>query len=137
MGIRLRFSLRTMFLASTAVAGICYWFVLPTVNATRFVRAVESADYKLADDCFREFDHRFLVTWKNIFWSMEADAHMVPLSFRQLIRGERHVNVSVEHSGPDGTSTASVIAKRSGLEAPNINFTKIGLPRQLARRIAR
>jgi hypothetical protein len=126
-----------MFLASAVVAGVCYWFILPTVNAGRFVRAVETADFKLADDCFCDAEDRFLVSWKDIFWSMEAGAYLEPLTIRQLLRGERRITVSVDHTSPDGTSTASVVANRTGLERPNLNFTKIGLPPRLARRTVR
>jgi hypothetical protein len=135
--MRLRFSLRMMFLATTVVAGVCYWLILPSVKAGRFVRAIEAADFEVADRCFCNSDDRFLVAWKNIFWSMKAYAQVEPLSIRQLIRGERHVTVTVDHAGPDGTSTAGIIANRTGLEAPNINFTKVGAPRALARRTVR
>ena len=119
--MRLRFSLRTLFLTTTIVAAACYWLILPTINAQGFVGAVASKNYELADTYFRDPDDRFLFDWNEKRWRFMAHAGVEAWSFGELMRGERRVRLRVMFgdAGPMRTGNWTVIATRGGLLSPD------------------
>lgn len=58
--MRLRFSLRTLFILTTVVAGLCVWFMLPSIMARRFLATIAKEEYKSADEFFQNANDRFL-----------------------------------------------------------------------------
>jgi hypothetical protein len=58
--MRLRFSLFALFLLTTLVAIVCYWFALPTINARKFVTAIEAKNFDSADRMFIQPQHQFI-----------------------------------------------------------------------------
>jgi hypothetical protein len=95
--MRLRFSLRTLFLLTTVVAGVCLWFMLPTITARRFVHAVAKEDYKSADSCFLYDDDQFLVARSNKHWGFRSSAELLPFTFDQLLNNRRDVRIGVTY----------------------------------------
>ena len=118
--MRLKFSLRTLFLTTAIVAVACYWLILATINAQRFVGAVASENYELADTCFREPDDRFLFDWNEKRWRFKAEAWLEPWSFREFMRGERLVRLQVIYgdAGPLRRREWAVTATRAGFPRP-------------------
>jgi len=118
--MRPRFSLRWLFLGTALFAVFCYWLILPTVVANRFVRALAEMDYKLADTCFRSTNDRFLFDSNEKHWHFKAQAELGPRSFAHLLRGQRIISLTVMYgdAGPLRVSICTVIATRRGLLTP-------------------
>jgi hypothetical protein len=95
--MRLRFSLRTLFLLMTIVAALCFWFLLPTLTAQRFLTALAAEDYQSADTFFRNADDRFLADWANKRWSFRSSGELLPLTFHQLWRNKRAMHVEITY----------------------------------------
>ncbi len=95
--MRLRFSLRTLFITTTIVAGLCVWFVLPTLSARRFLAAVANEDYKSADSFFRNPDDRVFEQWANDRWSFRSSSKLPWPTIGQLLRGQRQVCVEISY----------------------------------------
>jgi hypothetical protein len=135
--MRPRFSLRALFVLTTIVALGCYWLILPSLSAQRFVRAINSADYRQADACFQEGDYRFLVKWNEEFWQFTSSADLEPWSFRDVVRGQRQVNLHLMYGGPPPvrTRTYRIIATRVGLLQAELYSGSMGLPVDMPRTI--
>jgi hypothetical protein len=118
--MRPRFSLRTQLVLTAIVAAGCYWFVLPTIMAQRFARAVDAENYTLADSYFRDTDDQFLHGWNEKHWRFHAQASLNPWSWRELARGERSVNLGVAYgdAGPMRSANWIVIMIWCGLLKP-------------------
>jgi len=120
---RFRFSLKALFVAATLAAAFCYWLMLPTFNAQRFVRAVEASDFAVADRFFHDPKDRILESYNKQFWKFEFRTTLEPFSTTQLLRRERLVHFSIAYGGPkplaifDGTITAHT----NGLGSPEIS----------------
>src|ERR1041384_916706 len=95
--MRLRFSLRALFLLTVIVASMCYWFLLPTLTARRFVAAVNKEDYKAADAVFLSPEDRFLAIAAEKRWGFGASAQLLPLTFQQLCSNQRAVRVAISY----------------------------------------
>jgi hypothetical protein len=91
--MRFRFSLRWLFLATVIVAACCYWLVLPTIVAERFVRAIASANYEYA--WFVNPDDRVLFDSNDKHWRFHARAELSSWSSKELIQGKRLVQLHV------------------------------------------
>ena len=119
--MRLRLSLRMLFLVTTIVAAACYWLILPTVKAQHFVRAVASQNYELADAYFHNSSDQFLFDWNDKHWRFKAEAEVEPWSFDEAMRGERRVSLQVMFgdAGPIRTGNWTITATRGGLLSPN------------------
>jgi hypothetical protein len=118
--MQLRFSLRTVFVLVTMVAGACYWFMLPTIYARGFVDAVAAADYERADALFCNVDDPFLCKLNQKHWRFHARAQLKPSSFRAFIRGERRITLTVAYgdAGPMRAESWTVPVTRAGLLTP-------------------
>lgn len=118
--MRLKFSLRALFVTTTIVAAGCYWLMLPTIKAQRFTRAVASENYELADSFFRDPDDQFLHAWNEKHWRFQAVAKLEQWTFRELVRGERSVSLRVAFgdAGPMRAGNWVVVATQSGLDEP-------------------
>lgn len=92
-----RFSLRTMFLATTLVAGLCLWFLLPTFTGKKFLKAIDAEDFAAADHLFANPKDCFLADWAENRWGLRAKAQLEPLTFGQLIRNRRDLFVSIRY----------------------------------------
>jgi hypothetical protein len=95
--MRLRFSLRTLFLLMTIAAALCLWFLLPSLTARRFLAALNTGDYQSADAIFRNVDDRFLAEWSEKRWSFRSSGELLPLTFDQLWRNKREVRVEITY----------------------------------------
>jgi hypothetical protein len=118
--MHLRFSLRTVFVLVTIVAGASYWFMLPTIYARGFVNAVAAADYERADEYFRNPDDRLLCEQNGKYWRFIARAKLESSSFGALLRGRRRVTLTVmfHDAGPLRTQEWTVSVTRAGLLTP-------------------
>jgi hypothetical protein len=93
------------------------------MNAQRFVRAVASGNYELADAHFRNTDDRFLFDLNEKHWRFQARAGLEPWSFRQFMRGERLLTLWVAYgdAGPMRFRQLTIIATRAGLLSPVVS----------------
>jgi hypothetical protein len=120
--MRPRFSLRWLFIATTLIALLCYWIILPTIVAERFVRAAATDNYERADNCFRNVEDKFLVKWNEKHWRFKARGKPEPRTSKQLLRGPRVVVLTVMYgdAGPIRTLQGTVLVTRSGLLSPQL-----------------
>jgi hypothetical protein len=112
-----RFSLRTLFVAMTIAAIGCYWMVLPTLNAQRFVGALHEKDYATAERLFALETATFPGDFKN-HDHFAANAIVSPLTWDDFWRGERRISVAINY-GDDGGLIgcgADISAHREGLK---------------------
>jgi hypothetical protein len=119
---RIRFSLRFAFAVTTIVACGCYWLMLPTINAQRFVAAVRANDYEAADSFFLRADDRFFVQRNEDCWEFHPRADLLPLSWHDIWSGHRQIHLTVVFGKPGRMMAheAVVRATRSGLESPQL-----------------
>lgn len=119
--MRLRYSLRRLFLA-TIVAALCsYWFMIPTINARRFAGSVAAANFERADSYFRNAKDRFLFDLNEKHWRFHARAELEPWSFQQFMRGRRLLRLHVAYgdAGPMQSQGYTIIVTRAGLLSPS------------------
>src|SRR5690348_4069476 len=91
---RPRFSLRTLLIATTLLAFFCYfWVIRPTQTAKQFVRAVNSEDYTTADELAWHSSNLAFSKWKDERWGFSTKADLAPWSIRQLLRGNRDIEL--------------------------------------------
>jgi hypothetical protein len=119
--MRLRFSLRWLFLATMAVAVACCWLVFPTINAQSFARAVAVRNFERADSYFRYSRDRFLLKLNDKYWRFHAQAELEPLSLSQLLRGQRLLKLYVAFgdAGPMRSQGYAVLVTRAGMLSPS------------------
>ena len=130
MEMRLRFSIRALFVLTTIVALGCWWLVIPSLSAQRFVQAINSADYQQADACFRKSDDRFIAKWNDEHWQFAASAELEPWTFREILCGQRRVQLHLSYGGPSPLRirTYTVTATRSGLLEAEFSGGVLGHP---------
>jgi VanZ family protein len=111
------YSLKTLFIAMTIVALACYWLMLPTMNAQRFVRAIHLHDYATAESLFASEDDAFPGSFKD-YDHFVANAQLASLTWDDLWKGERRVSIAINY-GDDGGIIgcgADIHARRDGLK---------------------
>jgi hypothetical protein len=120
--MRLRFSLRTLFLLMTCVAGLCLWFLLPTFNAKKFLKAIDAEDYASADRLFANPRDGFLADWAANRWGLRATANLQPLTFTQLLHNRRELLVGLRYFAFDQNLevSAHIVAAPLGLQKPDL-----------------
>jgi hypothetical protein len=118
--MRVRFSLKLLLLTIAFASLACYWLMLPTINAQRFIGAIELGDYKRADSYFRCERDRFLFKLNEKHWRFHARTELDPWSFGQLIRGHRVLRLYAAYgdAGPMISNGFTVIVTRAGLLNP-------------------
>jgi VanZ family protein len=112
-----RYSLRTLFVVMTLGALACYWMMLPTMNAQRFVRAIQQHDYATAESLFMASSKKFPGDFKN-FPVVELEPSLQPLTWSELWKGERAIFVTISFGNTKAATTtgvAGVFAYRRGL----------------------
>jgi hypothetical protein len=122
--MRLRFSLRTFFILVALLAAFCYWwFVLPSVTANRFIQAIAAKDYVAADRLFSDPKDRFIAAAADKYWAFETTAELGPITFGQLLTGQRHVSLHYRyfHLDLNVDSIAQIPATPFGLQSPVIS----------------
>jgi hypothetical protein len=121
--MRFRFSLRTFFLLLTLLAFCSYlWLTRPSHVARCFADAINSENYKAADQLLRPGD-RFLAEWADKRWAFRARCELRPLTLAQLLSARRHVDLHISYFEFDHTATreAYFIATPLGLASPSIS----------------
>jgi hypothetical protein len=120
---RFRFSLRALVVAATFAAVLCYWLMLPTINAQRFVHAVKISDFSAADSFFRDPKDRILEDYNKQFWKFDLQATLEPVSASQLLKRERRVNFHIAYGGPKPLSVfeGTITSHSYGLTSPEIS----------------
>jgi hypothetical protein len=117
-----KFSLRAAFVATAVVALFCYWLMLPTIKAQRFIGAVKSSDFRAADNHLRDPKDRFLDDYSKKYWTFQLQAALAPLSAREFLRGERRITFRLAYGGPrpviivEGT----LVSTARGLSSPEV-----------------
>jgi len=118
--MRIRFSLRTIFILLTLLACSCYlWLTRPSQVAHRFAHSINTENYHAADRLLPDGDE-FLVGWADKRWAFKASAEVRPLTFAQLLAGRRYVDVHVSYFDLDHTATRQVelAATSRGFKSP-------------------
>jgi hypothetical protein len=121
--MRLRFSLRTLFILTTLTAIACAWAVLPALTAKRFLNTLAAKDYQTADQFFRNPSDQFLATWAEKRWAFGATGEMAPWTFGQVLTGKREVVIRLGYFEFDqnGSRTATIAATALGLGQPTLS----------------
>jgi VanZ family protein len=111
-----RYSLRLVFLAMAAAALVCYWLMLPTMNAQRFVRALQQREYATAESLFMASSKEFPGEFKKFAFA-EFEPRLLPLTWSELWKGERRVLVTINYGNEGATARggAGIFAYRRGL----------------------
>lgn len=81
---RLQFHLRTLLLGVAICVIACYWTVRPTFVANHFAAAIDSHRFDTVDELLVEDRD-----WATDFQLANIQMELKPLTFRQLVRGER------------------------------------------------
>jgi VanZ family protein len=112
-----QFSLRTIFVAMTLIAVACYFLVLPTMHAQRFVRAVANKDYAGAEQLFTAGSDTFPGTFKQ-HRILKQHVELAPLTWSDFRRGRRSIGVSIQYGDDNGIATcgAAIESNRRGLK---------------------
>jgi VanZ family protein len=112
-----QFSLRTIFVAMAVIAVVCYFLVLPTMHAQRFVRAVANKDYAAAEQLFTSGSDTFPGTFKQhrIF---KQHVELAPMTWSDFWRGRRSIGVSIQYGDDNGIANcgAAIESNRRGLK---------------------
>jgi VanZ family protein len=111
-----RYSLKTLFIAMTVIAVVCYWLMLPTMNAQRFVRAIQQRDYATAESLFIASSDKFPGDYKRSD-ILETEPRIYSLTWSALWNGERRILVTTRSGDKQGTIRfgATILAYRQGL----------------------
>jgi VanZ family protein len=111
-----RFSLRTVFVTMTFIAVVCYFLVLPTMHAQRFVRAIANKDYAGAEQLFTPGSDTFPGTFKK-HRILQQHVELAPMTWSDFRRGRRSIGVSIQYGDDNGIATcgAAIESDRRGL----------------------
>jgi hypothetical protein len=117
------------FLLVALLAAFCYyWFVMPSLTASRLIEAVAAKDYDAADRLFRVPDSRFIASSAEDYWAFEAQAERLPITLHQLLTGRRDVLLQFGyfHLDQNVSSQAHIAATPFGLGPPVISRVDSG-----------
>jgi VanZ family protein len=111
------YSLKALFAVATLAAVICYWLVLPTVNAQRFAAAMHHRDYAVAESLFVSPAKVFPGSFKQ-HRHFEPRVGIEPMTWNDFWKGERRIGVGISYGDGDGIAScaAEIRARRAGLE---------------------
>jgi hypothetical protein len=73
------------------------WFLLPSLNARRFLVALKAEDYRSADRLFSKTEDRFLAEWAEKRWSFRSSGELIPFTFDQLWHNRRELRVETTY----------------------------------------
>jgi hypothetical protein len=127
--MRPRFSLRTLLALTTAVALLCYyWVIMPTRTAQQFVHAINTEDFTAAERLTAHNSDLAFTKWKDERWGFIADAELAPWSVRQLLHGTRDVAMRMKYFQLDQNFEVEMrlVATSVGLNKPDQVATKNG-----------
>ena len=113
---RLQFSLRLLVLAVAIVPAAIYWLALPTLNAGRYVAAINSDDYTAADKLCENPRQPFPGEWAQ-HATFQPRAHLSPLNWADVQRSERRIYVAIAYGDRTGIASCGVecTATRRGI----------------------
>jgi len=112
LNIRIRYSLRTLFVLMTVLCLAAYGLARPSILAHRFLRAVAAGEHELAESLFIRSEKSVLV-FPGKFGTDEQIRNstilLTPLTLQQLFCFERHLSIDV----PYGSGTYEMDAQLS------------------------
>lgn len=106
---RWRFSLRFLILAAAIIPAAAYWLALPTINAQRFVSAVNGGKFEAAERLCLDPEDRFPGSWKESK-HFDPRASLQEFKLGNLWRGERPLYIAVTYGDGTGIAMAGVEA---------------------------
>jgi len=111
-----RFSLKAIFVLLTLASIGCFWLMLPTIHAQQFAAAMAAKDYAAAERLFESGGDVFPGSFTDS-QHFEAGIHIKPLSWNELLRGERAISVAINYGDGRGIAAcgADIRATRRGL----------------------
>ena len=114
---RYSFRLRTLFVLTALAALAIYWLMLPTLQARRFIRALDTGEFDVAERMCVPETGIFPGGWKN-HTTFESHPVLEELRWRDLLRGERPFFIGIKYGDNSGTATCGLEcrATRSGIE---------------------
>jgi hypothetical protein len=115
--LRLRYSLRFLWIAVTLASVLLVWVLLPTYYARRFVAAIQAKNYAAAESLCRDQTDPFPGDWKR-HKHFEPKAGLAPISWGGLWNGRRQMFVVISYGDNDGIASCGVEcrATRRGIE---------------------
>jgi hypothetical protein len=125
VSMRFRFSLRSLFIATTLAALACAWLVLPAVRARQFLRAMEQQDYVAADRMFIDGDDAFLSKWHERPSEYRLTARMADWTLLDLLMGRRPVRVMESKFLWENQEGKTIAVRSQG----DFNATVLGIAR--------
>ena len=115
--MRLRYSLRALFVFVTLVCLGIGWLALPTIRARQFVAAIERKDYVAAERLFVQQEDAFPGSFQQ-HQHFEPRVSLKHLTWHDLVNRERNLYVAVTYGDGQGIAGCGVEIKAtaSGLE---------------------
>ena len=112
-----RYSLRAFLVVSALVPLAAYWLALPTLNAQRFVAAIDARDYSAAEALCVTGKDKFPDSWTK-HEHFEPRAGLSPLTWEDVKRGERRLFVGIAYGDGHGLVSCGLecTATRRGIE---------------------
>jgi hypothetical protein len=104
---RIQFSLRVLFFAIGLLAMSFWWFTLPTYQANRYVHAINSDQFEIADRMCSNPQSRFPGFFfpNGDYKSFHCRAELQPLSWQNLWRGTRDITTDFHACSITATGT--------------------------------
>lgn len=117
MRLRWRFSLRFLLIVTAVVPLAAYWFALPTLNARRYVAAINAGEYAAADKLCIDAERVFPGDWTR-HKTFQPKAGLSELTWRDIRDGRRNIYVGIAYGDGSGLVSCGVecVAKRGGIE---------------------
>jgi hypothetical protein len=125
LGLRLRYSLRTLLIVMAILALFCTWLVVPTLTANRFLSAVETREYLVADNYFRNPDDRFLNQHSEERWAFQTSAELEPWTVGQLLHGKRRIVMHLHYFEFDQNANRTANIDVTPLGASGLELTPV------------
>ena len=107
---RIQFSLRVLLLAVAGVAIGTWWFMIPTYKANRYVQAINSGEFAVADQMCLDPESRFPGFFfpDGNYKSFRCRATLQPASWQNIWRGTRDITTDF--------NACSITATRNGID---------------------
>jgi hypothetical protein len=113
----LRFSLRWLLLAGALIPAGLYWLALPTLNAQRYVAAINRGDWADADALCSNPERLFPGDWPR-HETFHPTATLQPATWRDWRTGQRQLYVVINYGDGGGLAGCGLeaTATRRGIE---------------------
>ena len=107
---RIRFSLRALLVAVAFAAVLCWWLMIPTYNAKKYVDAINVGDFEVADQMCSDSESRFPAFFfpNGDYETFHYRATIKPVSWQNIWNGTRDITTDFH--------ACSITATRNGID---------------------